>query len=188
MLMALKALGFRTGSQPVAELLLDDWARRDFRKIVEYCRGADAFQDVPFSLDYTYVVLDQAFPGSRFVLTVRNSADEWYDSLVRFHTMMIGKNRLPTAQDLREFRYRKPNYLWDAARYIYGVDENTLYDRATYIAHYESHNQAVRDYFRYRPDDLLVLNLAEPGAMASLCGFLGIEGGNRAMPHFNATS
>ena len=63
MMVALKALGFTVGSQARAEMLLEDWAKRDFRRIVEYCKSADTFQDVPFSLDYTYVVLDYAFPN-----------------------------------------------------------------------------------------------------------------------------
>jgi len=187
MMVALRSLGFKLGSQPVAELLLEDWARRDFRRIIEYCHTADAFQDVPFSLNYTYVALDCAFPSSKFILTVRRDAAEWYDSLLRFHTRMIGKNRVPTADDLREFRYRKPQYLWQAAQFIYGVDERTLYDRKLYMAHYDSHVREVREYFRYRPNDLLVLNVAEDGAMRSLCDFLGVDAGSAVLPHLNAS-
>jgi len=188
MLIALRTLGYKVGSQPAAELLLGDWAKRDFRRIVEYCRSADAFQDVPFSLDFTYVVLDHAFPHSKFILTVRNNAAEWYDSLVRFHTKMIGKDRLPTADDLRQFKYRKPNFLWEAAQFIYGVDENSLYDRDIYMRHYDLHNERVREYFRYRASDLLELNLGDPCAMRTLCGFLGIDPGDKVMPHLNASS
>ena len=65
---ALQSLGYRLGSQPQAELLMEDWARRDFRSIIRFCRGADAFQDIPFSLPRTYAAMDRAFPGSRFVL------------------------------------------------------------------------------------------------------------------------
>lgn len=62
---ALKNLGYRVGKQGKAERLLDDWGRRDFRQIVRYCKWADAFQDVPFGLDYSYQVLDYAFRGSK---------------------------------------------------------------------------------------------------------------------------
>lgn len=68
---ALRALGFKVGDQARAETLIEDWARRDFRKIVRYCRTADAFQDVPFSWPHTFEALDQAFPQSKFILTVR---------------------------------------------------------------------------------------------------------------------
>ena len=38
---ALFSFGLRVGDQAQAELLLDDWARRDFRRIIAYCRSAD---------------------------------------------------------------------------------------------------------------------------------------------------
>ena len=82
---ALKNLGFRLGSQLEAELLLDDWAQRNFRRLIKYCRSAEAFQDIPFSLDYTFQAMDAAFPNSKFILSVRDSADQWYQSLTRFH-------------------------------------------------------------------------------------------------------
>ena len=66
---ALRELGYLMGDQREAEWLIDAYAARDFKPIVEYCRSAEAFQDVPFSYPYTYVVLDQAFPESKFILT-----------------------------------------------------------------------------------------------------------------------
>jgi hypothetical protein len=71
---ALYSMGFRIGHQPTAELLLEDWAKRNFRSIIDYCKTANAFQDVPFSLDYTYQALNHAFPGSKFILSVGSSS------------------------------------------------------------------------------------------------------------------
>jgi hypothetical protein len=182
---ALNKLGFKLGDQVKAELLMEDWALRDFAKIVKYCQKADAFQDVPFSLDYTYQIMDYAFPDSKFILTVRNSATEWYESLIRFHTKAVAKNRLPTADDLKDYPYRKPGWLWRQQQLIYGVDEDSLYDREIYIQHYKAHNKRVIEYFRHRPDDLLELNVADPNAMKSLCRFLGVKAENFTMPHLN---
>ena len=184
---ALEGLGFKLGDQAQAEGLLEDWARRDFSRLIEYCDSADAFQDIPFSLDYTFQALDAAFPGSKFILTTRDSADEWYRSVVEFHTKLIGKNRLPTADDLRAFPYRETGWMWRAQELAHGVTEKNPYDRETYIRHYEEHNDRVRDYFRHRPDALLVLNLAEPDSLARLCAFLGKPFPGGVMPHLNKT-
>lgn len=184
---ALRQLGWSVAEQQPAELLLEDWGRRDFRRLLRFCRRDNAFQDVPFSLDWTWIPLDQAYPGSRFVLTVRSGADEWYESLTRFHTKIVGKGRLPTAQDLREHRYVYPGWLWRFHRLAYGADENTLYDRGIYTRHYETHNAEVLRYFRGRPRDLLVLDVARPDAMQELCGFLGVPDHGRKMPHLNAS-
>ena len=181
--LALENLGYRVGDQSAAEELMEDWAIRDFRRLIQYCRSADAFQDVPFSLDYTYQAIDVAFPGSRFVLTVRDSPEQWYESLTAFHTTIVGRGRLPTADDLREFAYRHTGWLWRQQQLIYGADETTLYDRELYTEHYRRHNESARDYFRHRPDDLLVLNLADPSSAKALCEFLDLPYLGQAMPH-----
>lgn len=187
---ALASLGYRVGDQQVAERLIDDWTRRDFTRLIEYCQSADAFQDVPFSLDDTFKAVDEAFPGAKFILTVRDSGDEWFNSLTRFHIQLIGKNRLPTADDLREFAYNEPGWMWKAHRSIFlaNADESLLYNREYYKLQYAAHNSAVQKYFRRRRDDLLVLNLGQSEAMDSLCRFLKHERGERQMPHLNRSA
>src|SRR5690606_29167844 len=123
------------------ELLMDDWAKRDFRQLIQLCKRADVFQDVPFSLPYTYQAVDQAFPRSRFILTIRDSAEQWYQSLVRFHTKLIGKNRLPTKDDLQQFPYVYSGWMWQQQQIVYGADKHTLYQYEKYTAHYEKHNE-----------------------------------------------
>jgi len=181
----LKRLGYKIGDQAKAELLIHDWAKRDFRKIVKLCDSADAFQDIPFSNDFTYEILDYAFPNSKFILTVRNSEDEWFESLKRFHTKLIGKERLPTADDLKAYTYRYKGWMWENMRLKYGINEVSLYDYDIYTNQYTKHNQNVIEYFKYRPDDLLVLNLANNDAMERLYRFLGFKYDGSDMPHLN---
>ncbi len=93
------------------------------------------------------------------------------------------RGRLPTADDLREFPYRYEGWLWRQQQLIYGADETTLYDRELYIEHYRRYNESVRNYFRHRPGDLLVLNVADPEAARALCEFLDVPYDGQAMPH-----
>ena len=178
-------LGFSLGNQETGELLLEDWGIRDFRRTISYCRTARAFQDIPFSLPYTYQALDNAFPMSKFILTIRNSADEWYKSLTRYHNRFVGKNRLPTAEDLKEVSYRYKGWLWRNQQLVYGINEETLYSESIYTNHYRLHNFQIIDYFRYRPDDLLVLNITDSAAMKKICGFLDIQYSGQVIPHLN---
>lgn len=184
----LKDFGYKVGDQWDAELLMDDWARRDFRRIVEYCQTADAFQDVPFSLDFTYPVLDYAFPGSKFILTIRKDADEWYESLVRFHAKLMGVKGTPTIDDVKNFSYHEKGWGWIQQQRIFGSTEATLYDEKLYKSCYTNHNAQILEYFRLRQDDLLVLNLADPSAMQSLCKFLNIKYIGQPMPHLNKSN
>jgi len=181
----LKNFGYKMGDQAKAELLIHDWAKRDFKKIVKFCHSADAFQDIPFSNDFTFEILDYAFPDSKFILTVRDSTEEWFNSLKRFHTKLIGKERLPTAEDLKEYTYRYKGWMWENMQLKYGIDEMSLYDHDMYTEQYEKHNQRVIEYFKYRPDDLLVLNLSDDDAIKHLYAFLGFKYDGFVMPHLN---
>jgi len=77
----LEALGYTFGDQAIAARLAPEiWPQRDFRPLIEHCRSAQAFQDAPFSFPFTFQAMDAAFSGSKFILTVRRSAEAWYDT------------------------------------------------------------------------------------------------------------
>lgn len=181
----LKSLGYKMGNQRKGEMLTKQWAVRDFKKIINLCKKADAFQDLPFSNDFTYSVLDYAFPKSKFILTVRNNKDEWFESLTRFHTKIVGKDRLPTADDLKAFPYRYKGFLWDVLQAKYAITEATLYDYKIFTDNYEMHNHRVKEYFKYRQKDLLILNLSEENSMEKLYKFLNVDYKGEDMPHLN---
>ena len=152
---------------------------------MDLCLSAQVFQDIPFSLPFTFELLDFSFPGAKFILSVRGSADEWYDSLIRFHTKIIGKGRTPNPDDLKEFPYHQKGWIWDNMRFVYGIDEETLYSKEIFKKHYIVHNETVIDHFRNRPDDLLVINLNDSQAEGRLGEFLGAPGLRGFLPHLN---
>lgn len=185
---AFKDHGFVVGRQRSAEWLCAwHYRRSEFGRLIEYCRTAQVFQDIPFSLSGTYRVMDEAFPGSKFILTVRDSADQWYESVVRFQSKKFGKDgRVPTAKDLREASYLYPGWPYERHK-MYGVADEDLFNRAKLIAYYERHTAEVIEYFRARPEDLLVLNLAEPGAFDAFVRFAGVDPRYEDFPWLNRT-
>ncbi|NIA69270.1 hypothetical protein HBA54_11775 [Pelagibius litoralis] len=183
----LKKAGFLLGNQAAGESLIYDWGAGRFDRIVDLCKSAQAFQDIPFSLPKTFEVLDASFPGSRFILSVRKNADEWYGSVIRFHTKIVGKGRVPTPEDLKNFGYRHRGWIWNNMKLVYGIDENTLYDERIYKQHYDQHNEQVIEHFRQRPDDLLVVNLSDEQAECRLGTFLGLSNFEGLLPHLNRT-
>jgi hypothetical protein len=170
---ALRDLGYRVAPQEPAEWLTEKWSKRDFRELSRFCLKYDAFQDVPFSYPFTYQQMDQSFPNAKFVLTVRDSADEWYRSVARFHSKGTGGKGVPSAEDVKAHPYRYRGFVWDCQRLLYGISEEQAYDPDIYKAHYEAHNAAVIDYFRWKPGKLLVLNVKESFAYWNLANFLG---------------
>jgi hypothetical protein len=170
---AFEQLGYRVGSQPVAEEFITDWACRDFSRIIEYCNTADAFQDIPFSLPDTYQSLDAAFPGSKFILTVRTNSEMWYRSLTTFHAKLFGGGEIPTEEDLARATYRFEGWALLALRAIAAFPEGDPYNKDCLIQAYESHNARVQEYFRHRPTGLLTIDVVADGSYQRFCDFLG---------------
>ena len=173
---AMEELGYVVGYQRTAEKMVHDWANRDFSRIINYCKTAQFFQDVPFSKPYTYIVMDHAFPRSKFILTVRDSPEQWYNSLIQFHARLWGKEeRIPTKEDLQQATYIYKGRPWEVNRLTYDTPEEAPYHKETLIQYYRNHNNNVLEYFRQRPKDLLVLNVADNGAYRKLCNSLGVS-------------
>ncbi|MEX0609595.1 MAG: sulfotransferase [Balneolaceae bacterium] len=185
---AMRELGFVVGHQRTAEKLMSEWAIRDFKKIVEYCKSAEFFQDVPFSKPYTFVILDHEFSGSKFILTVRDNSEQWYNSLTKFHAKKWGKDgRIPTKEDLKNATYLYKGSPWDGNRRTYNAPEDDPYNKEILMKHYEDYNESVIEYFRHRPGDLLVLNVADEGAYKKLCEFLQVIPKREGFPWENKT-
>lgn len=186
---AMKELGYVVGLQRTAENLIDDWAKRDFRRMIKYCKSAEFFQDIPFSLDFTYVIMDHVFEDSKFILTVRDSPEQWYNSLVRFHSKKWGKNgEPPTKKQLQDGFYIYKGRPWHVNRLTKTTPEDDPYNKEILIRRYMNHNESIKSYFRHRPDDLLILNVADENAYTDLCNFLGVKEVRDSFPWENRTS
>lgn len=183
-----RSLGFRVGSQAKGELCLKDWAARNFAPIVSLACSAQFFQDMPFNCPFTFQAMDMAFPGSKFILSVRDDPEQWYTSLTRYHTKAIGKGRLPTADDLSEFPYRYKGWILEALKLVYGVTHEEPYRKETLISAYQRHNEEVKKYFRHRSESLLVVNLSDTSAAQQIVEFVGLTYHGELIPHLNRSN
>lgn len=170
---ALKDFGYKFGHQGRAQLLLNDWFDRDFHKIVAYSRTAEAFQDIPFSIPYTYEHMDLAFKNAKFILTERDDAEQWYTSLIKFHSKLWADGiNIPTEEDLRNSTFMYKGYPYEFIKHTFNTPDDDLYNKQTLTEKYLGYNSAVKDYFRSRPDKLLVINVSKPNDYDKLCQFL----------------
>lgn len=157
---ALRALGYRvTGPNGIDD---PDIASNVLPMAYALVEQYDAFQDNPWPIIYRD--LDRQYPGSRFILTLRNT-DSWMTSQLKH----FGR---------RETQMRK---------WIYGVGCPEG-NEAVYRKTFEAHNREVLDYFSERPDDLLVLDLAKGDGWEKLCPFLGKPVPAMPFPHANKGS
>lgn len=183
---AFQDLGYRVANQRTAERLAAKYYfDGNFQPIIEYCKSAQVFQDVPFSWPETYKHLDAAFPESKFILSIRSNSDEWYRSIVRYHKKIFGKEgSIPTVQDLRQAKYVSRGFMYNVVK-IHGTPDCDPYNKSIMTEHYERYNREVIEYFRERPGDLLVINLGAPGAYARFVDFLGVDSPFEDFPWVN---
>lgn len=122
----------------------------------------DGMADIP-TVRY-YKELDRKCPGSKFIYTIRDK-EEWLKSCERHF-----KRRPPSTLS----RWGKENRLA-----VYG----TLYfDREKFSRVYDIHNYDVRDYFKDRKDDLLILDICNGGGWEALSWFLGLDLSEHTVP------
>lgn len=159
----LEILGYRHQGQDLD--LVYDVRDGNLERIFSIVDRFDVFEDWPWIL--LYEELDRRYPGSRFILTVRDT-EKWWRSYQN-HISTRGAR-----SDIREIR-----------RIIYGFDED-LQDKQAYVERYEGHNAAVLRYFAGRPDDLLILDWEKGHGWLELCRFLGQKEPRQPLPHANA--
>jgi hypothetical protein len=156
---ALTMLGYRVAPPcfSKAEDLGDDLPER----AMKFAEDFDGFQDDPWPL--LFRELDQRFPGSKFVLTVRD-ADGWYASVLRHFA-----SRTTARREL-----------------IYGAGAGCpAGNEAIYKERYNRHNREVLDYFANRPGDLMVMDITKGHGWDELCAFLGHPVPDEPFPHKN---
>lgn len=169
---ALEDLGYTFGHQRSAVLLLDDLSQGDVTSLIRYCRSAQAFKDLPFSCPGIYKILDKEFPESKYILTIRDSPEQWFTSLVSFHSKILKTPGVPSHVDLATSN-KGPyqGFMLKAVDFMFpGLP---LYCKDGYMNVYDKHNKDVISYFRYRKQDLLVLNVSSATAYKEFCAFLG---------------
>jgi hypothetical protein len=119
-----------------------------------------------------YAQLDAVYPGSRFILTVRER-EAWLRSVeLHWRLMMEWWERYPEFKRFQEF----------ISACVYG---SVGFNRERFLYAYETHVRNVEAYFAGRPGDLLVLDICGGDGWETLCPFLGVDTPHVAFPHAN---
>lgn len=185
----LMKLGVDVAPQHLGEQLITDYLQGNFDPIIKFSKySGEAFQDIPYSLPETYIHLSRAFPQAKFILTIRDSADEWYSSLVTFHGKLFAGGRVPTREDLQAAKYIYPGALYDINRVLYQSPEDDIYNEEILKKSYDDYNAGVLLFFKDMTERLLVINLRDAEAVQKIKNFLQIESDITQMPWENKTS
>ncbi len=154
---ALAILGYRVCG--VRHDLIPAVKASDDLKLMEVIDTYEAFKDNPWPI--LFKKLDVLYPGSKFILTLRDETS-WIHSVV---------NHFGTTPS-------------DMISLIYGMPfpkEN----ESLFIQRLRSHNDEVVQHFADRPQDLLTLHLDEPKPWEKICEFLEAPIPDVTFPHVN---
>lgn len=139
--------------------LVDSLLKGEYDSIRDRVRNFDAFEDNPWPI--VYKELDKWYPGSKFILTIRDH-DNWIGSI----TKHFGAKK----SDFREW--------------FYG-EGAPLSNEELYINRYHEHNEAVKEYFKSRTEDFLIIDFEKGQGWKEICDFLNEPVPNLALPHLN---
>jgi len=156
---ALEILGYRvTGGNWARD---PEVAKVALQRALETAPHYDAFQDNPWPL--LYKEMDKAFPGSKFIMTIR-PPEQWMKSAVKG----FGTGTSPVRE------------------WIYGEGAGSpVGNEQIWLERYERHNREVLEYFANRPGDFMIIDLAAGDSWDKLCGFLGMPVPDVPFPHAN---
>lgn len=157
---ALSALGIVSSHTPYeAEFiyLRDSTAGR---KLFYAYPDVIAFIDYPFPRIYQR--MDKDYPGSKFILTVRDE-DEWLKSGQNYFTKP------------RAYITKKTMEQW----------QDTEENNKSNLERYRNHIKEVKAYFKDRPNDLLEINICAGEGWEMLCAFLNKDVPDSPFPHLN---
>jgi hypothetical protein len=157
---ALHVLGFDTVHYPTDSTILETLVRGDARfPLLKHYDGITDITVAPY-----YEDLDRAWPGSKFVLTVRDE-EGWLHSC-----------RKHWARPLIDKEVEKPQVYMEIQRFLRAaVYASYEFDEERFRRVYRRHVECVTDYFAGRESDLLVLDIVSGDGYERLAPFLDVS-------------
>ena len=159
---ALNILGIKTIHYPDDDTTLRELVEGNYN--LSLLQHFDAITDITVSPFYPQ--LDELFPNSKYILTVRNKT-EWLRSLEKHwngRPAFVDYDHQSPCNNEIHMNIRR---LLRAANY--GCYEFSA-QRLSYV--YDHHYQSVLSYFKDRPDSLLVLDICSGEGWEKICPFL----------------
>ncbi len=136
--------------------------------IVQY----DFVNDIAVSWRFDF--LDYVYPGSKFILTIRDF-DDWIIASQSFSEGRKVTRERPKGK-LRRLENR------------YMLFKTIYFEKDKFIVGYKKFHDKVYNHFKDRPNDLLVMNIIKGDGWEKLCNFLGKEIPDFEFPHLHKSN
>ena len=125
----------------------------NYEDLIEIINNYDAFEDGPWH-DCDYKILDKYFPNSKFIILERDD-DEWIKSVEHHSSPLYNSNNIHE-------KYLEYGWIYDKKS-----------QKEKMINYKKDKYNEIKEYFKYRNNDLLVMDIKE--GWIPLCKFLNLN-------------
>ncbi|HEX8475252.1 MAG TPA: sulfotransferase [Pyrinomonadaceae bacterium] len=165
---ALNLLGVKAIHYPHDEATYEELSGGNYR--LSLLKEFQAVTDMPVAPFYAQ--FDALYPESKFVLTLREK-EAWLRSCeMHWRLMSEWWHNFPQFKKFHEF----------ISACVYGTHG---FNRERFSFVYDTHVRNVREYFKERRGDLLLMDICGGDGWEKLCAFLGVAVPNAPFPHAN---
>jgi len=189
------------------ELQLKNIIKGNTKQVLHWVSGLneiEVFKDIPFSLPNFWKLLYEKYPNAIYVLSERDSSEQWYNSISNFHRIGFKLSKEPTWEEVSKIGYSYINLperiiefipahpipsgtlcgmISDYLKYTFG-EEHLPYDKENMIRSYELHNKEVKEFFKNK-DNFISVNVSNDSDYLKLCNYLNVEPkSNKFLEHY----
>jgi len=196
---AIQSLGFKGDDEifTEGELLMKNVKEGDLKSVTDWVKeknNIELFKDVPFSIPHVWKSLYQKYPDAIYVLSERDSSEQWYNSIYKFHKLGFGLSDNPSWDEVYKIPYNRRylkesgscSFVFDYMAYTYGI-KGLPYDKDNLINSYEAHNKEIKEFFKDK-DNFISINVSNNNDYLRLCSFLNKEPKGNVFPRTKITS
>lgn len=161
--------------------VLSDIYHNEYHSLYSYLNNPrfTAFQDLPYSLPNVYKKIYQNRPNDLYVLTVRENADKWVNSVLNYYKWLINGKNINGNNEVFEYfsgfesifysNFNVPTFKLWGLKSLDNLEKNLK-------EVYERHNNDVIDFFnKTNPQNFIVIDVSKDGELKKLTNWLGIE-------------
>lgn len=165
---AYRRLGYKTMKwHPVAYDKFIESEHTDYKCLFDIIDQYDAFEDGPWH-DCDFRKLDEHYPNSKFIILERDD-QSWIRSMELHNSPAYDINKIPKKYLYDEWVHDRLNT----------IDRKLKWKKEKY--------NTIKDYFKDRQDDLLIMNICSGEGWEKLCPFLNKKIPSVPFPKLNVS-
>jgi hypothetical protein len=123
---------------------------------------------------------------AKFILTIRDSPEQWVHSITKFHAKKFSDNTVATAQELKSAKYVWTGWILEVMKLNFNIAEEDPYNRENLEKKYLKYNREVKEFFK-ASDNFIELNLSQKESYQKFTNFVGVDSPYLDFPWENKT-